>query len=130
MTSRTTAKSSDVVIEILTLTLKPGTRDKFHQVYVTESLPLLKKWNIQVVAHGPSQHDENSYYIIRSFKSLDERQKAEDSFYTSDDWREGPMKTILSMIEHDSYIVVTAEILKEWLGNIFIYSKPVDFSAR
>jgi hypothetical protein len=83
-------KSSDAVIEILTLSPKLGTLDKFHQLYVTESLPLLKQWKIQVVAHGPSQHDEDSYYVIRSFESLDDRQKAEDAFYSSDDWRKSP----------------------------------------
>ena len=113
-----TAKSSNTVIEILTLTLKPGTRDKFHQVYVTEALPLLKKWQFQVVAHGPSQHDENSYYVIRSFASLDDRQKAEDAYYSSDDWRKGPRTTILALIEHEAYLVVPAETLKGWLDII------------
>ncbi len=110
--------SSDAVIEILTLSLKPGTRDQFHQLYVTESLPLLKKWKIQVVAHGPSQHDEDSYYVIRSFKSLDDRQKAEDAFYSSDDWRKGPRTAILALIEHDAYIVISPETLKGWLDII------------
>ncbi len=113
-----TANPSNAVIEILTLTLKPGTRNKFHQVYVTEALPLLKKWKFQVVAHGPSQHDENSYYVIRSFKSLEDRQKAEDAYYSSDDWRKGPRTAILALIEHDAYIIVSAETLKEWLDII------------
>ena len=56
------------MIEILILNLRPGTRDEFHQLYVKESLPLQKKWNINVVANGPSLHDDNSYYVIRSFK--------------------------------------------------------------
>lgn len=111
-------ESSKGVIEILTLTLKPGTRDKFSQIYVNEALPLLKKWKFQVVAHGPSQHDENSYYVIRHFKSLEERQKAEDAYYGSDDWRKGPRTAILSLIEHDSYIVVSSDTLNEWIDII------------
>ncbi len=78
------------MIEILTLNLKPGTRDKFHQLYQTESLPLQKKWNIELIAFGPSLHDENSYYVFRSFKSLEDRQKSLDDFYSSDDWQKGP----------------------------------------
>ena len=111
-------KSSDAVIEILTLSLKPGTRDKFHQLYITESLPLLKKWKIEVVAHGPSLHDENSYYVIRSFRSLEDRQKDEDAFYSSDDWQKGPRTAILALIEHDAYTVISPEILKGWLDLI------------
>src|SRR5262249_55935605 len=71
MTESRSITAADSVIEILTLTLKPGTRDRFHHVYVTEALPLLRKWRFNVVAHGPSQHDENSYYVIRSFPNLD-----------------------------------------------------------
>jgi hypothetical protein len=57
-------------IEIRTLTLKPGTRDEFHHLYIEEALPLLKRWNFDMVAHGSSLHDENSYYVIRRFDSL------------------------------------------------------------
>ena len=77
------------MIEILSLNLKPGTRDKFHQLLVTESFPLQKKCKIKIVANGPSLHDENSYYVIRSFESLEDRQKKEDDFYSSDDWQKG-----------------------------------------
>jgi hypothetical protein len=107
-------KSSHTMIEILTLNLKPGIRDKFHQLYITLSLPLLKKWKIEVVAHGPSLHDENSYFVIRSFKSLEDRQKSEDAFYSSDDWQKGPRTTILALIENYATIVISAETFKGW----------------
>jgi hypothetical protein len=102
------------MIEILILNLKPGMRDQFHQVYVTESLPIQRKWQINVVAHGPSLHDENSYYVIRSFKSLEDREQMEDAFYGSDDWRKGPRETILGMIESSAYAVIPHEKLEEW----------------
>jgi len=114
------AKLSGAVIEILTLSLKPNTRDKFRQLYTTESLPLLKKWKIEVVACGPSRHDENTYYVIRSFKSLEDRQKDEDAFYSSDDWRKGPRSAILALIEHDAYVVIPTETLKEWSDAIAV----------
>ena len=62
------------LIEIRTLTLKAGTRDEFHRLYIEETLPLLKRWNFDVVAHGPSLHDENSYYVIRRFEGLAQRE--------------------------------------------------------
>src|SRR5450432_2703282 len=97
------------MIEILTLNIKPGARDKFHQLYLTKSLPLLKKWKIDVVAHGPSLHDENSYYAIRAFKSLEDRQKTEDAFYSSDDWQKGPRTAMLDLIESYATVVISAE---------------------
>ena len=46
---------------------KTRTREEFQRLYAEEALPLLKRWNFDVVAHGPSPHDENSYYVIRRF---------------------------------------------------------------
>ena len=102
------------MIEIFTLNLKQGRRDKFHQLFINESLPLQKKWQINVVAHGPSLHDENSYYVIRAFKSLEDRQKTEDAFYGSDDWHKGPRTAILELIENYATIVISAETFKGW----------------
>jgi hypothetical protein len=101
------------VIEILTIDLKPGRRDEFHQLYVSEALPLLKRWNFQVLAHGPSLHDQNSYYVIRQFKSLEERQRSEDAYYSSDDWQKGPRSRILGLVDHFAYAVIPAKTLTE-----------------
>jgi len=62
-------------IEIRSLSLKPGTREEFHRRYIEAALPLLKRWNFDVAAHGPSLHDENSYYVIRRFEGLAQRQQ-------------------------------------------------------
>ncbi|MBO0695093.1 MAG: NIPSNAP family protein [Verrucomicrobia bacterium] len=101
------------VIEILTLDIKPGKRDEFHKVYVTQALPLLKKWNFDVIAYGPSLHDANSYYVIRHFKSLEDREKSEDAYYGSDDWKLGPRETIMGLVEHFAYAVVSTETWKK-----------------
>jgi len=105
--------ASREVIEILTIEIKPGKRAEFAELYVTKALPLLRKWNFEVVAHGPSLHDENSYYVVRSFKSLEDRQTSEDTYYRSSDWKEGPRTAILALAEHFAYAVVSAEKWKE-----------------
>jgi len=104
------------MIEILILNLRPGTREEFHQLYMKESLPLQKKWNIEVVAHGPSLHDDNSYYVIRSFNNLEDREKMQNAFYNSDDWQKGPRTAILAKTEHFATIVVQQEALEEWIN--------------
>jgi hypothetical protein len=104
---------SNKVIEILTIDVKPGKRDEFDRLYRSESLPLLRKWKFDVIAYGPSLHDANSYYVIRSFKSLEDRQQAEDAFYGSDDWRKGPREALLALVDHFAYTVVTADRLKQ-----------------
>jgi hypothetical protein len=96
------------LIEIRSLNLKPGTREDFHRLYIQQALPLLRRWNFDVVAHGPSLHDENTYYVIRSFDSLDQREQMEDVYYASDDWRQGPREEMLALIE--SYADVVLEM--------------------
>ena len=93
-------------IEIRSLNLKPGTREEFHRLYIEEALPLLKRWNFDVVAYGLSLHDENSYYVIRRFDSLVQREQSEDAYYASDDWRKGPREAILALIESYTDIVL------------------------
>jgi len=95
-------------IEIRTLTLKLGIREGFHRLYLEEALPLLQRWNFDVVAHGPSLHDEDTYYVIRRYDSLAQREEMEDTYYASDDWRQGPRERILAMIE--SYTDIVLEV--------------------
>jgi hypothetical protein len=65
-----------------------------------KTMPLLQGWNFDVVAHGPSLHDENSYFVIRRFDSLAKREEIEDAYYSSDDWRQGPREAILMLMEN------------------------------
>ena len=97
------------VLEIRCYNLKPGTRAAFHEVAEREALPLLARFKIDVVAHGPSHHDQDSYYLMRAFPSLEERQRAEDTFYGSDEWRNGPRAAVLAAIESYTTVVVPTD---------------------
>jgi hypothetical protein len=96
------------MLEIRSYNLKPDTRDRFHQVAEREAVPLLRRWKIDVVAYGPSAHDKDTYYLMRAFPSLEERQRAEDEFYGSDDWKNGPREAVLACI--DSYTTLVVQI--------------------
>jgi ketosteroid isomerase-like protein len=87
------------VLELRVYTLKPGVRDAFHARFVREALPLLQRAGVDVVAFGPSLHDRDSYYLMRAFRSVDERERVEAEFYGSRDWREGPRAAVLAAIE-------------------------------
>jgi ketosteroid isomerase-like protein len=96
------------VVEIRSYNLKPGTRDRFQQLFLEEAYPMLRSVRMDVVGYGPSLHDENSWFLMRSFESIDKRQKAEDAFYGSAEWRNGPRDAILERIE--SYTTVIIEL--------------------
>ena len=97
------------VVEIRAYTLKRGTRDRFHQLVVQQSLPMLERWKVDVVAYGPSLHDADSYFLLRAYASTDERQRSEDAFYGSEEWKTGPREAILACIESYSTIVITVD---------------------
>lgn len=93
-------------VEIRSYNLKPGTRGQLHALFVDQSLPMLKRWEVDVVAFGPSPHDEDSYYLIRRYDSLMHREQSQDAFYGSDEWRQGPREAILALIENYTSIVL------------------------
>jgi ketosteroid isomerase-like protein len=108
--SETLAQKGDAAVkrtvEIRSYNLKPGTRGRFHRLVESDALPLLRRARIDVVSYGPSLHDADSYYLMRSFASIDDRQRTEDSFYGSAEWRDGPREAILACIENYTTVVV------------------------
>ena len=99
-------QSAEGVIEIRSYNLKPGSRSQFQKILTEEALPLLNKWKTQVVAYGPSLHDENSFFVARGYSNLDHRQKSQDAFYSSEDWLKGPREAVLSLIENYTTVVL------------------------
>ena len=94
------------LVEIRSYNLAPGSRGEFHRLVSEVSLPMLKRWGVDVVAFGPSPHDTSSYYLIRAYDSLEHRQSSQDAFYGSSEWRQGPRGKIISLIESDTSIVI------------------------
>jgi ketosteroid isomerase-like protein len=94
------------VLEIRSYNLQPGTRDRFHQLFLREALPMLRRWRIDVVAFGPSLHDADSYFLMRGFSGVEARSAAEDAFYASDEWRKGPRDAVLSLIVNYTTVVI------------------------
>jgi hypothetical protein len=93
-------------VEIRSYSLKPGTRDVFHHAVTERAIPMLRRWDVDVIAYGPSLHDDDSYVLIRAYSSLDDRQRSQDAFYGSDEWRQGPREEILRLIESFTSVVL------------------------
>ncbi|MCS3769226.1 DNA-directed RNA polymerase specialized sigma subunit [Aeromonas hydrophila] len=85
-------------VEFLQYKLHPGTGEDFHHVMKQISIPLHESVDIDVVAYGQSEHDLDSYILIRAFDSLEEREDVLNKFYFSDAWREGPREEIIACI--------------------------------
>jgi hypothetical protein len=102
----TNAQPMEEVVEIRSYNLKPGTRDQFQKIFLEQALPLLGKWKMEVVAYGPSLHDENSFFLARAYSNLNHRKQSQDAFYGSDDWVRGPREAALALIENYTTVVL------------------------
>jgi hypothetical protein len=97
------------VVEIRSYNLKPGTRDKLQQLFMEQALPMLQRWNVDVVAYGASPHDDDTFYLMRSYASLADRQQSQDAFYGSDEWCSGPREPIIALIENFTSITIEVD---------------------
>ena len=93
-------------VEIRAYNLEPGTRDEFDRLMRAECVPLLRQWQVDVVAFRASPHDTSSYYLIRAYDSLTQRIESQDAFYSSADWKQGPREAVLALIEHYTSVVI------------------------
>ena len=93
-------------VEVRSYNLKPGSRERFHRLMTQQALPMLSRWQVDVVASAPSPHDDGSYYLVRAYRDLAERQSSQDAFYGSGEWRQGPREEMLALIESYTSIVL------------------------
>ena len=89
------------LVEIRSYKLKSGSRERFHELVVGKSIPLLHAWRMEVVAYGPSLDDADGYFLIRAYDDLEHMHASQQAFYDSDDWRKGPRQSIIDLIETD-----------------------------
>lgn len=104
------------IIEIRGYNLKPGSRPGFHRLMIEQAVPMLRRWRCDVVAFGPSLHDEDSYHLMRAYRSLGHRDESQDAFYASTEWRQGPREALLACI--DSYTSVVRELDEETVDKL------------
>lgn len=97
-----------MILEIRTYKVLPGRLDELVSA-MAAARPLLDRYGIDVVDTGPSLvADEGEHaYLLRAFRSVEERDRLEEAFYGSDDWRNGPRASVLAPI--DSYHTVVLE---------------------
>lgn len=101
------------VLEIRNYRLKAGSGAIFHRLVVEQSLPLHREWGMDVVNHGPSLHDPDVYFLMRSYDDLEELNRSQAAFYATEAWRTGPREAIVELIESDANTVI-------WLSDVAI----------
>jgi hypothetical protein len=80
------------LIEIRSYKLKAGEAAAFHEAVVKTVMPMLRD-AMDVVAHGPSAHEPDTYFLIRAYADLADLESQQAA------WREGPRNAIVPRIE-------------------------------
>ena len=74
------------LIEIRSYKLKAGEAAAFHDAVLTTVMPMLRE-AMDVVAHGPSAHEPDTYFLVRAYADLADLEAQQGAFYGSDAWR-------------------------------------------
>jgi hypothetical protein len=99
------------LLEIRTYRLKPGTLEDFHIAVHEKAVPMLKTKGFDVVAYGRSDHEEETYFLIRSFASRESLEREQAEFYNSKEWKSGPRSELVDRIEtYMNTLIVASEL--------------------
>lgn len=100
-----------MITEIRIYKLKENTATEFKTVFTEQSLPMMKRWKVNVVDYGFSLIDKDSFHLIRNYENLEQRKESQEAFYGSDEWINGPEKAIMDCIDTYNTAVVDSEKL-------------------
>lgn len=92
---------ADHVLELRSYRIHHGRREEFAAGVREQILPMLRRYGIKVVFFGPSLADKDSFCLLRSYQSIEERQARLDAFYGSEEW----------LIEHEGKWLELAETM-------------------
>ncbi len=89
------------LVEIRTYRLKPGCAQQFVDAFAV-ALPLVSAIGMDVVAFGRSDHQDETFYLIRAYSHRRQLEAQQNAFYSSPAWRSGPRETLVACL--DTYL--------------------------
>lgn len=87
------------LIEIRTYKLKPDSNQRFHEAMRDRAVPFIRSKGMDVVAFGASDHEDQSYFLIRAYTDRSSLEAEQKTFYGSAAWRDGPRGELVVHIE-------------------------------
>jgi hypothetical protein len=99
------------ILDIRTYRTVASERGEFLRIMRDDAVPMLRRYGIDVVAFGPSLHDADHSFLIRSFASSGERDEQLGRFYGSEEWLGTYDDRVTALLE--TYLVVVVEAAPE-----------------
>jgi NIPSNAP len=96
-----------MIVEVRSYRIKPGKREEFIEFFLKRSVPALREHGMKVQGPFLDIENPNKFVWLRSFPSLEERERMRDAFYGGELWKSELEAIAMPMLE--SYDVILCE---------------------
>jgi NIPSNAP len=96
-----------VIVEVRSYRIKPGRRAEFIKFFEERSIPALRSHGMKVLGPLLDLENPNKFVWLRSFPSLEERERMKNDFYEGALWKNELEAIAMPMLE--SYDVILCE---------------------
>jgi hypothetical protein len=96
-----------MIVEVRSYRIKPGKRDEFINLFETRAVPAQRTYGINVNGPFLDVENPNKFVFLRSFPSLEERERMKEAFYGSELWKNELEELAMPLL--DSYDVILCE---------------------
>lgn len=96
-----------MVVEVRSYRIKPGQRAEFIRLFEKRAVPALRSHGMLIMGPLIDLENPNKLVWLRSFPSLDERDRMKSAFYDGEFWKNELESIAMPMI--DSYDVILCE---------------------
>jgi len=104
-----------MIIEMRTYKLKPGTRERFLEVFRTRSMPAHAEIGMKILGPFLSVEDADTFFFMRGFPDLASREPMKAQFYEGALWKNELENLLMPMIErYDVVLVDDPQGLVRW----------------
>jgi hypothetical protein len=103
-----------IIVEVRSYRVKPGRREEFIKFFETRAVPAQQAHGMKILGPLLDLENPNKFVFLRSFPSLDERDRMKNTFYEGELWKNELESIAMPMI--DSYDVILCETS---LGYVF-----------
>jgi hypothetical protein len=96
-----------MIVEVRSYRIKPGCRGEFIKFFETRAVPALRSHGMKVLGPLLDLENPNKFVWLRSFPSLEERERMKSAFYDGELWKRELEAIAMPMLE--SYDVILCE---------------------
>jgi hypothetical protein len=96
-----------MIVEVRSYRIKPGRRAEFIHFFETRAVPALRSHGMKVLGPLLDLENPNKFVWLRSFPSLEDRERLRTAFYEGELWKNELESIAMPMLE--SYDVILCE---------------------